>query len=220
MNRFLVIFIFILVLLVSLPFIMPASLVVERVIKNANLTNISYSYIEGNFFNGRVYDLTYNDNLVGDFNYDSHLSLQNLEIRFVSVDQNNYSGRFIKEFSNYNFSDFSLNDIKSSNEFNMDNLGALVIDLDVKKATFKNNSCTSIEGSLILKIKRLRNQFSGDLFCRDGNKYGVNLLDNSNRRIGSIQLYESKIKGSLSTEVLSDRRLALFTDELSFTIDL
>tara|TARA_Y100001935_G_C17278964_1_gene496334 strand:+ start:195 stop:857 length:663 start_codon:yes stop_codon:yes gene_type:complete len=220
MNKFLITLFIFLLLIISLPFVVPAKFLIDRIVKNSNFTNISYSYIEGNFFSGNIFDLTYNNNLVGDFSYDSQLSPQNLEINFFSIDENAYSGTFKTDFLNLSFSDFTLNDIKLSNELDLNDLGALTLDISVKKATFVNNACASIEGSLVLQINDLLNKFEGDLYCLDGNKYGVTLLNKSGNKIGSLELYDSKIRGSLSTEDLLDRRLALFTDKLSFTIDL
>ena len=80
-------------------FVVPINFFVSGFLKNSNF-DIEYSYLEGNIFSGKILDLSYDKNFIGDFKYENQFSFKDLTLKFISIDDKDIEGKIIKEFSN------------------------------------------------------------------------------------------------------------------------
>ena len=75
MGKFLLTLLLTSLLLIGSLFFIPINFFVSSLIKNSEL-DIQYSYLEGNIFSGKILDLYYNNNFIGDFNYKNEFTLK------------------------------------------------------------------------------------------------------------------------------------------------
>ena len=50
--------------------VVPINFFVSGFLKNSNF-DVEYSYLEGNIFSGKILDLSYDKNFIGDFKYEN-----------------------------------------------------------------------------------------------------------------------------------------------------
>ena len=81
-------------------FVVPINFLVSGFLKNSNF-DVEYSYLEGNIFSGKILDLSYDKNFIGDFKYENQFSFKDLTLKFISIDDKDIEGKIIKEFFKY-----------------------------------------------------------------------------------------------------------------------
>ena len=80
-------------------FVVPINFFVSGFLKNSNF-DVEYSYLEGNIFSGKILDLSYDKNFIGDFKYENQFSFKDLTLKFISINDREIEGNIIKELSN------------------------------------------------------------------------------------------------------------------------
>ena len=74
MGKFLLTLLLTSLLFIGSLFFIPINFFVSSLIKNLDV-DIQYSYLEGSVFSGKILDLYYENNFIGDFNYKNEFTL-------------------------------------------------------------------------------------------------------------------------------------------------
>ena len=208
------------ILLFGSIFLVPANFLVSTILKNSNL-DVEYSYLEGNIFSGKILDLSYNKSFIGDFNYRNKFSFNDLTINFQSIDNNNIEGKAIKAFSDINnMSSVVIKDLSFSRILKTDLIKNINIYLQINELEIKNSLCVNIDGDLRILSQTINEELTGELLCIEENVISIELFNKKMKELGYITYSNSKAKVNISTKVLSDRKVQLLADYISFTIDL
>ena len=220
MNKFLFSIIFFLVFIFSAIFFLPISFYAGLFLNQNKNLNIEYAYLEGNILSGSILDLYVNGQVIGDYSYDTTLSMKDIKIKIISTDERRISGNLIKSFDALNSSKFTVTDFLLEEVISLDLIKDMQLKININELKIKNFQCTSLNGSIFISANSIREGLNGDLSCRDGNKISTSLKNDKNETLGTIQYFNSSIKVSISTNALTSRNLQSLTDEVSFRVDL
>ena len=99
MGKFLLTLLITSLLLIGSLFFIPINFFVSSLIKNSDV-DIQYSYLEGNIYSGKILDLYYDNNFIGDFNYKNEFTLNDISLYFNSIDERDIEGKVVKELPN------------------------------------------------------------------------------------------------------------------------
>ena len=208
------------ILFFSSIFFVPINFLVSNILKNSEL-DLEYSYLEGSIFSGKILDLSYNNNFIGDFNYSNEFSLYDVTLNFQSIDNNNIEGKAIKAFSNFNdISSVVIKDLSVSRLLNTELIKNMDIYLHINELEIENLKCINIDGNLRISSQFIKEELFGDLLCIEENVISIKLFNKEREELGNINFSNSKAKVNISTKAISDRRVRLLMDYISFTIDL
>jgi len=181
---------------------------------------VEYSYLNGNLFSGEVLDLHIDQNFIGDYTYMTDFSSSEVKVNFLAIDDRKVSGSINKKLNSLSTNSFSITNLIIEDDLSVDLIKGLNILININELTIEDLNCTYINGTLSISSNQLRDKLLGNFSCTEDNKISANLKDTNNKNLGTIQYYDSKIKVSILTNALPDRRLNLILDEVSFTIDL
>tara|TARA_B100000941_G_scaffold174969_1_gene125179 strand:+ start:1382 stop:2044 length:663 start_codon:yes stop_codon:yes gene_type:complete len=201
-------------------FFVPINFFVTNFLKNSDL-NIEYSYLEGNLFSGKILDLYFDNNFIGDFNYGNHFSLDNVTVNFNSIDDHDIQGKVIKQFSDItDIGSLKLKDFSASSVFSTDLIKYVDLNLDIKELEIVNFECENIIGNLRVSSQEINEELFGKLACFEGNTITAELFNKRMKDLGNVTYSNAQIKVRISTKTIPDKRLQLLMDYISFTIDL
>lgn len=201
-------------------FFVPINFFVTNFLKNSDL-NIEYSYLEGNIFSGKILDLYFDNNFIGDFNYGNHFSLDNVTVNFNSIDDHDIKGTVIKQFSDItDIGSLKLKDFSASSIFSTDLIKYVDLNLDIKELEIVNFECENIIGNLRVSSQEINEELFGKLACFEGNTITAELFNKRMKDLGNVTYSNAQIKVRISTKIIPDKRVQLLMDYISFTIDL
>ena len=201
-------------------FFVPINFFVTNFLKNSDF-NIEYSYLEGNIFSGKILDLYFDNNFIGDFNYENHFSLDNVTVNFNSIDDNDIQGTVIKQFSDItDIGSLKLKDFSASSIFSTDLIKYVDLKLDIKELDIVNFECENIIGNLRISSQEINEELLGELACYQDNTISANLFNKRMKELGNVTYSNAQVKVKISTKTIPDRRVQLLMDYISFTIDL
>ena len=201
-------------------FFVPINFFVTNFLKNSDL-NIEYSYLEGNLFSGKILDLYFDNNFIGDFNYGNHFSLDNVTVNFNSIDDHDIQGKVIKQFSDItDIGSLKLKDFSASSIFSTDLIKYVDLNLDIKELEIVNFECENIIGNLRVSSQEINEELLGKLACFEGNTITAELFNKRMKDLGNVSYSNAQIKVRISTKTIPDKRVQLLMDYISFTIDL
>ena len=201
-------------------FFVPINFFVTNFLKNSDF-NIEYSYLEGNIFSGKILDLYFDNNFIGDFNYENHFSLDNVTVNFNSIDDHDIQGTVIKQFSDItDIGSLKLKDFSASRIFSTDLIEYVDLNLDIKELEIVNFECENIIGNLRVSSQEINEELLGKLACFEGNTITAELFNKRMKDLGNVTYSNAQIKVRISTKTIPDKRLQLLMDYISFTIDL
>lgn len=201
-------------------FFLPINFFVTNFLKNSDF-NIEYSYLEGNIFSGKILDLYFDNNFIGDFNYENHFSLDNVTVNFNSIDDNDIQGTVIKQFSDItDIGTLKLKDFSASSIFSTDLIEYVDLNLDIKELEIVNFECENIIGNLRISSQEINEELLGKLACFEGNTISAELFNKRMKDLGNVTYSNAQIKVRISTKTIPDKRVQLLMDYISFTIDL
>ena len=201
-------------------FFVPINFFVTNFLKNSDL-NIEYSYLEGNIFSGKILDLYFDNNFIGDFNYGNHFSLDNVTVNFNSIDDHDIQGKVIKQFSDItDIGSLKLKDFSASSVFSTDLIKYVDLNLDIKELEIVNFECENIIGNLRVSSQEINEELFGKLACFEGNTITAELFNKRMKDLGNVSYSNAQIKVRISTKTIPDKRVQLLMDYISFTIDL
>ena len=201
-------------------FFVPINFFVTNFLKNSDF-NIEYSYLEGNIFSGKILDLYFDNNFIGDFNYENHFSLDNVTVNFNSIDDHDIQGTVIKQFSDItDIGSLKLKDFSASSIFSTDLIKYVDLNLDIKELEIVNFECENIIGSLRVSSQEINEELLGKLACFEGNTITAELFNKRMKDLGNVTYSNAQIKVRISTKTIPDKRVQLLMDYISFTIDL
>ena len=201
-------------------FFVPINFFVTNFLKNSDL-NIEYSYLEGNIFSGKILDLYFDNNFIGDFNYENRFSLDNVSVNFNSIDDHDIQGTVIKQFSDItDIGSLKLKDFSASSIISTDLIKYVNLNLDIKELEIVNFECENIIGNLRVSSQEINEELLGKLACFEGNTITAELFNKRMKDLGNVSYSNAQIKVRISTKTIPDKRLQLLMDYISFTIDL
>ena len=201
-------------------FFVPINFFVTNFLKNSDF-NIEYSYLEGNIFSGKILDLYFDNNFIGDFNYGNHFSLDNVTVNFNSIDDHDIQGTVIKQFSDItDIGSLKIKDFSASSVFSTDLIKYVDLNLDIKELEIVNFECENIIGNLRISSQEINEELLGKLACFEGNTITAELFNKRMKDLGNVTYSNAQIKVRISTKTIPDKRVQLLMDYISFTIDL
>ena len=201
-------------------FFLPINFFVTNFLKNSDF-NIEYSYLEGNIFSGKILDLYFDNNFIGDFNYENHFSLDNVTVNFNSIDDHDIQGTVKKQFSDItDIGTLKLKDFSASSIFSTDLIEYVNLNLDIKELEIVNFECENIIGNLRISSQEINEELLGRLACFEGNTISAELFNKRMKDLGNVTYSNAQIKVRISTKTIPDKRVQLLMDYISFTIDL
>ena len=201
-------------------FFVPINFFVTNFLKNSDL-NIEYSYLEGNIFSGKILDLYFDNNFIGDFNYENRFSLDNVSVNFNSIDDHDIQGTVIKQFLDItDIGSLKLKDFSASSIFSTDLIKYVDLNLDIKELEIVNFECENIIGNLRVSSQEINEELLGKLACFEGNTITAELFNKKMKDLGNVTYSNAQIKVRISTKTIPDKRVQLLRDYISFTIDL
>ena len=201
-------------------FFVPINFFVTNFLKNSDF-NIEYSYLEGNIFSGKILDLYFDNNFIGDFNYENHFSLDNVTVNFNSIDDHDIQGTVIKQFSDItDIGSLKLKDFSASSIFSTDLIEYVDLNLDIKELEIVNFECENIIGNLRVSSQEINEELLGKLACFEGNTITAELFNKRMKDLGNVTYSNAQIKVRISTKTIPDKRVQLLMDYISFIIDL
>ena len=201
-------------------FFVPINFFVTNFLKNSYL-NIEYSYLEGNIFTGKILDLYFDNNFIGDFNYENRFSLDNVSVNFNSIDDHDIQGTVIKQFSDItDIGSLKLKDFSASSIISTDLIKYVDLNLDIKELEIVNFECENIIGNLRVSSQEINEELLGKLACFEGNTITAELFNKRMKDLGNVTYSNAQIKVRISTKTIPDKRVQSLMDYISFTIDL
>ena len=201
-------------------FVVPINFFVSGFLKNSNF-DVEYSYLEGNIFSGKILDLSYDKNFIGDFKYENQFSLKDLTLKFISIDDRDIEGKIIKEFSNISdMRSLSIQDLSVTSKISTDLIKNIDLKLNINELEMKNFKCVDIDGNLKISSQDIQEELFGKINCAEGNDISVVLFNKREKELGFITYKDSQAQVNISTQLITDKKIQLFMDYISFKVDL
>ena len=201
-------------------FVVPINFFVSGFLKNSNF-GVEYSYLEGNIFSGKILDLSYDKNFIGDFKYENQFSLKDLTLKFISIDDRDIEGKIIKEFSNISdMRSLFIQDLSLTSKISTDLIKNIDLKLNINELEMKNFKCVDIDGNLKISSQDIQEELFGKINCAEGNDISVVLFNKREKELGFITYKDSQAQVNISTQLIADKKIQLFMDYISFKVDL
>ena len=201
-------------------FVVPINFFVSGFLKNSNF-DVEYSYLEGNIFSGKILDLSYDKNFIGDFKYENQFSFKDLTLKFISIDDKDIEGKIIKEFSNISdMRSLLIQDLSLSSKISTDLIKNIDLKLNINELEMKNFKCIDIDGNLKISSQDIQEELFGKINCAVGNDISVVLFNKREKELGFITYKDSQAQVNISTQLIADKKIQLFMDYISFKVDL
>ena len=220
MGKFLLTLLLTSLLLIGSLFFIPLNFFVSSLIKNLDV-DIQYSYLEGNIFSGKILDLYYENNFIGDFNYKNEFTLNDISLYFNSIDERDIEGKVVKELRTItDVGTITVKDFSASSIVSTDLIKYVNILLNIEKLDIVNFECVNIIGNLKISSQEINEELIGKLACFEGNTISAELFNKKMKKLGNITYSNSQVQVRISTKTIPDRRVQLLMDYITFTIDL
>ena len=201
-------------------FVVPINFFVSGFLKNSNF-DVEYSYLEGNIFSGKILDLSYDKNFIGDFKYENQFSFKDLTLKFISIDDRDIEGKIIKEFSNISdMRSLFIQDLSVTSKISTDLIKNIDLKLNINELEMKNFKCVDIDGNLKISSQDIQEELFGEINCAEGNDISVVLFNKRDKELGFITYEDSQAQVNISTQLIADKKIQLFMDYISFKVDL
>ena len=201
-------------------FVVPINFFVSGFLKNSNF-DVEYSYLEGNIFSGKILDLSYDKNFIGDFKYENQFSFKDLTLEFISIDDKDIEGKIIKEFSNISdMRSLFIQDLSVTSKISTDLIKNIDLKLNINELEMKNFKCIDIDGNLKISSQDIQEELFGEINCAVGNDISVVLFNKREKELGFITFKDSQAQVNISTQLIADKKIQLFMDYISFKVDL
>lgn len=201
-------------------FVVPINFFVSGFLKNSNF-DVEYSYLEGNIFSGKILDLSYDKNFIGDFKYENQFSFKDLTLKFISIDDKDIEGKIIKEFTNISdMRSLFIQDLSVTSKISTDLIKNIDLKLNINELEMKNFKCIDIDGNLKISSKDIQEELFGEINCAVGNDISVVLFNKREKELGFITFKDSQAQVNISTQLIADKKIQLFMDYISFKVDL
>ena len=201
-------------------FVVPINFFVSGFLKNSNF-DVEYSYLEGNIFSGKILDLSYDKNFIGDFKYENQFSFKDLTLKFISIDDRDIEGKIIKEFSNISdMRSLFVQDLSVTSKISTDLIKNIDLKLNINELEMKNFKCIDIDGNLKISSQDIQEELFGEINCAVGNDISVVLFNKREKELGFITFKDSQAQVNISTQLIADKKIQLFMDYISFKVDL
>ena len=198
----------------------PINFFVSSLIKNSDV-DIQYSYLEGNIYSGKILDLYYDNNFIGDFNYKNEFTLNDISLYFNSIDERDIEGKVVKELRTItDVGTITVKDFSASSIVSTDLIKYVNILLNIEKLDIVNFECVNIIGNLKISSQEINEELIGKLACFEGNTISAELFNKKMKELGNITYSNSQVQVRISTKTIPDRRVQLLMDYITFTIDL
>ena len=220
MGKFLLTLLITSLLLIGSLFFIPINFFVSSLVKNSDV-DIQYSYLEGNIFSGKILDLYYDNNFIGDFNYKNEFTLNDISLHFNSIDERDIEGKVVKELRTItDVGTITVKDFSASSIVSTDLIKYVNILLNIEKLDIVNFECVNIIGNLKISSQEINEELIGKLACFEGNTISAELFNKKMKELGNITYSNSQVQVRISTKTIPDRRVQLLMDYITFTIDL
>ena len=220
MGKFLLTLLITSLLLIGSLFFIPINFFVSSLIKNSDV-DIQYSYLEGNIYSGKILDLYYDNNFIGDFNYKNEFTLNDISLHFNSIDERDIEGKVVKELRTItDVGTITVKDFSASSIVSTDLIKYVNILLNIEKLDTVNFECVNIIGNLKISSQEINEELIGKLACFEGNTISAELFNKKMKELGNITYSNSQVQVRISTKTIPDRRVQLLMDYITFTIDL
>ena len=220
MGKFLLTLLLTSLLFIGSLFFIPINFFVSSLIKNLDV-DIQYSYLEGNIFSGKILDLYYENNFIGDFNYINEFTLKDISLHFNSIDERDIEGKVVKELRTItDVGTITVKDFSASSIVSTDLIKYVNILLNIEKLDIVNFECVNIIGNLKISSQEINEELIGKLACFEGNTISAELFNKKMKELGNITYSNSQVQVRISTKTIPDRRVQLLMDYITFTIDL
>ena len=201
-------------------FVVPINFFVSGFLKNSNF-DVEYSYLEGNIFSGKILDLSYDKNFIGDFKYENQFSFKDLTLKFISIDDKDIEGKIIKEFSNISdMRSLFIQDLSVTSKISTDLIKNIDLKLNINELEMKNFKCVDIDGNLKISSQDIQEELFGKINCAEGNDISVVLFNKREKELGFITFKDSQAQVNISSKLIADKKIQLFMDYISFKVDL
>lgn len=201
-------------------FVVPINFFVSGFLKNSNF-DVEYSYLEGNIFSGKILDLSYDKNFIGDFKYENQFSFKDLTLKFISIDDGDIEGKIIKEFSNISdMRSLFIQDLSVTSKISTDLIKNIDLKLNINELEMKNFKCIDIDGNLKISSQDIQEELFGKIRCAGSNDISVVLFNKREKELGFITFKDSQAQVNISTQLIADKKIQLFMDYISFKVDL
>ena len=201
-------------------FVVPINFFVSGFLKNSNF-DVEYSYLEGNIFSGKILDLSYDKNFIGDFKYENQFSFKDLTLKFISIDDRDIEGKIIKEFSNISdMRSLFIQDLSVTSKISTDLIKNIDLKLNINELEMKNFKCVDINGNLTISSQDIQEELFGKIRCAGSNDISVVLFNKRDKELGFITYKDSQAEVNISTQLIADKKIQLFMDYISFKVDL
>ena len=201
-------------------FVVPINFLVSGFLKNSNF-DVEYSYLEGNIFSGKILDLSYDKNFIGDFKYENQFSFKDLTLKFISIDDKDIEGKIIKEFTNISdMRSLFIQDLSVTSKISTDLIKNIDLKLNINELEMKNFKCIDIDGNLKISSQDIQEELFGEINCAVGNDISVVLFNKREKELGFITFKDSQAQVNISTQLIADKKIQLFMDYISFKVDL
>ena len=220
MGKFLLTLLLTSLLFIGSLFFIPINFFVSSLIKNLDV-DIQYSYLEGSIFSGKILDLYYENNFIGDFNYKNEFTLNDISLHFNSIDERDIEGKVVKELRTItDVGTITVKDFSASSIVSTDLIKYVNILLNIEKLDIVNFECVNIIGNLKISSQEINEELIGKLACFEGNTISAELFNKKMKELGNITYSNSQVQVRISTKTIPDRRVQLLMDYITFTIDL
>ena len=220
MGKFLLTLLITSLLLIGSLFFIPINFFVSSLIKNSDV-DIQYSYLEGNIYSGKILDLYYDNNFIGDFNYKNEFTLNDISLHFNSIDERDIEGKVVKELRTItDVGTITVKDFSASSIVSTDLIKYVNILLNIEKLDIVNFECVNIIGNLKISSQEINEELIGKLACFEGNTISAELFNKKMKELGNITYSNSQVQVRISTKTIPDRRVQLLMDYITFTVDL
>ncbi len=201
-------------------FVVPINFFVSGFLKNSNF-DVEYSYLEGNIFSGKILDLSYDKNFIGDFKYENQFSFKDLTLKFISIDDRDIEGKIIKEFSNISdMRSLFIQDLSVTSKISTDLIKNIDLKLNINELEMKNFKCIDIDGNLTISSQDIQEELFGKIRCAGSNDISVVLFNKREKELGFITYKDTQAQVNISTQLIADKKIQLFMDYISFKVDL
>ena len=201
-------------------FVVPINFFVSGFLKNSNF-DVEYSYLEGNIFSGKILDLSYDKNFIGDFKYENQFSFKDLTLKFISIDDKDIEGKIIKEFSNISdMRSLFIQDLSVTSKISTDLIKNIDLKLNINELEMKNFKCIDIDGNLTISSQDIQEELFGKIRCAGSNDISVVLFNKRDKELGFITYKDTQAQVNISTQLIADKKIQLFMDYISFKVDL
>ena len=113
-----------------------------------------------------------------------------------------------------------IKDLSFSRILKTDLINNIDIYLYINELEIKDSQCINIDGDLRILSQTINEELTGELLCIEENVISIELFNKKMKELGYITYSNSKAKVNISTKALSDRKVQLLADYITFTIDL